>query len=123
MASEILYSITLSATKISILLFYREIFPGHRFAIVTNIVGAFVIAMGVASTLVSIFSCNPVEGFWDLTIPSKCIDTRMFFIGSSVPNITSDVVILMLPMRKIWHLQMQFKQKLIVSGLFLLGGL
>jgi len=123
LASEILYSITLSATKISILLFYRAIFPGPRFAIATNIVGAFVIAWGVACILVSIFSCNPVRGFWDLTIPSKCIETRKFFIGNSVPNIVMDVVILMLPMKKIWHLQMSFKQKLIVSGLFLLGGL
>ncbi|ERF72506.1 hypothetical protein EPUS_09033 [Endocarpon pusillum Z07020] len=122
MASEILYSITISATKISILLFYREIFPGPRFAIATNIVAAFVIAWGVACILVAIFSCNPVNGFWDLTIPSKCIETRMFFIGNSVPNIIMDVVILTLPMNKIWHLQMQFKQKLIVSGLFLLGG-
>lgn len=123
MASEILYSITLSATKISILLLYRSIFPGRRFAMATNIVAAFVIAWGVACILVSIFSCNPVHGFWDLTIPSKCINTRDFFIGNSVPNICMDVAILTLPIRNVWHLQLPFQQKLVISGLFLLGGL
>ena len=78
---------------------------------------------GTAILLVSIFSCQPVNGFWDVTIPSKCINTRNFFIGNSVPNICMDVFILALPFGKVWKLQMSARNKILVSGLFLLGGL
>lgn len=90
---------------------------------ITNAVGLIVIAWGIALLLVSIFSCKPVNGFWDITIPSVCINTRNFFIGNSVPNISADVFILALPVNKVWHLKMSLKSKIIVSGLFLLGGL
>ena len=90
---------------------------------ITNAVGLIVIAWGIALLLVSIFSCKPVNGFWDITIPSVCINTRNFFIGNSVPNICADVFILALPVNKVWHLKMSLKSKIIVSGLFLLGGL
>jgi len=113
----------LASTKVSLILFYRSIFPGRGFAITTNIVGAFVIAWGIACLLVSIFACNPIQGFWDTTIPSTCIDVRAFYIGNAVPNILTDVVILALPIKYIWCLQMCWKQKLVVSGMFLLGSL
>ena len=87
------------------------------------IVGALVLAWAIALILVSIFACNPIRGFWDVTIPSTCIDTRKFFLGNSIPNIIMDVTILGLPMPQVWNLQMSLKQKLLVSVLFLLGGL
>lgn len=89
----------------------------------TNVVGFIVLAWGLAILLVSIFSCHPINGFWDITIPSVCINTRNFFIGNSVPNICMDVFILALPVRKVWHLKISLKSKIAVSGLFLLGGL
>lgn len=122
-AAEILYSICLPLIKISILLLYRSIFPTYGFTVATNVVGAFVIAWGTACLLVSIFSCVPIRGFWDITTPSKCISTREFFMGISIPNIIMDVTILALPMGKVWHLQMSRGRRLAVSGMFLLGGL
>ena len=89
----------------------------------TNIVGACVLSWGIAVAPVSIFSCNPVRGFWDFTVPSTCINTRNFYMGSSVPVIAMDVVILSLPVKNVWDLQLSMRQKFVVSGLFLLGGL
>ena len=109
--------------KISILLLYRSIFPGRRFSIATMIVGALVIGWGSACLLTSILSCVPISVFWDITRPSTCIDKGKFFLGNSIPNIAMDVLILMLPMRHVWYLQLSLRQKFAVSGLFLLGGL
>ena len=117
------YSTCLPVVKISILLLYRSIFQTRGFTIATNVVGAFVLAWGIACLLVSMFSCTPIHGFWDFTTPSKCINTRKFFMGNSIPNIIMDVVILTLPMGKVWYLQMSMGRKLAVSGMFLLGGL
>jgi len=116
-----LYIISPVATRNSILLLYRSIFPSSHFAFVTNIVG--VLSWGIAVAPVSIFSCNPVRGFWDFTVPSTCINTRNFYMGNSAPIITMDVVILSLPIKNIWDLQMLMRQTIVVSGLILLGGL
>ena len=122
-AAEILYSILLPLIKISILLLYCSIFPTHGIILAARCIGALVIAWGIACLLVSIFSCDPIRGYWDLTIPSKCIATREFFLGNSIPNITMDVLILALPVRKVWDLQMPRQRKIAVSSIFLLGGL
>ena len=114
---------SLVAIKISILQLYRSIFPGRGFVIMTGVVGAGVIAWGIAVILVSIFQCNPVRGAWDLTVPATCITLPKFYLANAVPNIAMDVIILALPIPNVWTLQMSIRQKYVVSGLFLLGGL
>ena len=118
-----MYTLSLVATKISILQLYRSIFPGRGFTIAAIVVGAGVIAWGIAVILVSIFQCNPVRGEWDLTVPATCISLEDFYIGNAVPNIAMDAIILALPIPNVWALQMSLKQKCVVLGLFLLGGL
>lgn len=121
--ADILYTLSLVAIKISILQLYRSIFPGRGFTITTSVVGAGVIAWGIAVILVSVFQCNPVRGAWDLTVPATCITLPTFYLANAVPNITMDVIILALPIPNVWTLQMSIRQKYVVSGLFLLGGL
>jgi len=85
--------------------------------------GAIVLAWAIACVAGVIFSCNPVNGFWDRSIPSTCIDSTKFFIGNAVPNMVTDTAILVLPVRMVWRLQMSKKRKVAVSGMFLLGSL
>ena len=118
----VLYCISLVGTEISILLLYCSIFPGKGFALAARIVGGFALAWGIASILSYVFACRPVQGFWDLTIDSQCIDRRDLVLGIAVVSIVMDIVILALPMRDIWGLQVTTKQKLAVLGMFLLGG-
>lgn len=121
--ADIIYTLSLVAIKISILQLYRSIFPGRGFMITTSVVGAGVIAWGIAVILVSILQCNPVRGAWDITVPATCIPLQEFYLGNAVPNIAMDVIILALPIPNVWTLQMSIKQKLVISSLFLLGGL
>lgn len=117
------YTITLVLAKISILYLYRSIFPGRKFRIATNLIGAFVLCWGISVPLITIFSCKPIDGSWDITFPSSCINRRNLFIGFAVFNILADVFILALPMMEVWRLQMALRQKFMISGMFLLGGL
>ena len=89
----------------------------------TRTIGAFVVLWGIAVVLVSIFACQPVSGVWDLSIPSKCINFNRFFIGISIPNVLADVMVLCLPMPQLWKLKLPPRTKVIVSGIFLTGGL
>lgn len=123
--AEVFYTITLTLAKISILLFYRAIFTGRKFELMTYGLAAFVLAWFLAVELLVFVGCRPIEGHWELSRdpPAKCINQQNFFIGNAVPNILTDIAILCLPMAKIWDLQMSRKMKAAISGLFLLGGL
>jgi len=68
--------------------------------------------------------CRPLRGFWDKTIPAVCsVDSKKFFYGNSIPNIATDVFLLIAPMPAIWSLKLEMKQKVSLSAIFLLGGL
>jgi hypothetical protein len=120
---QIFYSISFPLVKISILFFYRQIFVSRFMTIATTATSIFVAMWGIALLLVTIFSCQPIHGQWDLTIKSKCVDAETFFWGNSIPNILADILILSLPVKEVLHLQMSRSAKTLVCGMFLMGGL
>ena len=85
-------------------------------------VGFLVLALLTATVLVSIFSCHPVNGYWDRTVPATCIDSRAFYLGNAIANILTDVIILTLPVQMVWHLQTPRSQKIALTFIFGLGG-
>ena len=122
-AYELIYASAILTIKLCILSFYRRIFAVAEFKILSSIVVAVVIAWWIAIVLVSIFSCHPINGFWDATVKPRCINTEAFFVGNAVPNIVTDIIILLLPIRMIWRLHVSRDQKLALSFVFMLGGL
>lgn len=122
-AAEMFYVYNITAIKITILLLYVSVFPGKGFAIAARMIAAVCCGWATACLFGAIFTCTPVRGFWDHSIPSKCLNSSKFFIGNAAPNIATDVAILCLPMRELWRLQMSTRTKIAVSGFFLAGGL
>jgi hypothetical protein len=123
-AGCILYAATITVIKISILLLYRSLFPTPGIDLATKIIGSISIAWGIETALVGIFSCTPVRAFWDVTVKERtCINTTAFFIANSTAHVLLDITILVLPVKKVWELKMSLRHKLIVSFMFLLGGL
>lgn len=118
---EIFYSIGFTFIKLSILALYRHLFPTRFIRVSSVVLGTFVLMWGISLVLVTIFSCEPIHGFWDLTTPSKCVNSKWFFIGNSIPNIIADITLLLLPMRDIWKLQLHLRSKIAVSLIFVLG--
>jgi hypothetical protein len=120
----ILYAIAIAVIKISILLLYRSLFPTPGIDLATKIIGTISIAWGLETALVGTFSCIPVKAFWDMTVTEKkCINTAAFFIANSTVHVMIDITILALPVRKVWALKMSLHNKVVVSFMFLLGGL
>jgi hypothetical protein len=64
-----------------------------------------------------------LEGFWDVTIPHRCIDQIKFELIAAILNIVTDFVIMVLPLPTIWSLQLPKRQKWALSGVFMLGTL
>jgi hypothetical protein len=123
MAYEIIYFVSLAATKMSILLFYTRLFPTRGFKLAAKVVACIVAAWLIATILVSIFSCNPVRAFWTHEAGSKCINSEHFYIANAVPNIITDAFILTLPLRMVWGLHTSKWERVALTFIFMLGSL
>ncbi|KAM0502199.1 hypothetical protein ACHAP8_003735 [Fusarium lateritium] len=123
LAVEISYGFACPLSKIAVLAMYYRIFiTSTLIRYSTYMLASMMASWGVAVILVSIFTCNPVEGYWDHSIPSKCIDSNKFYIGITIPNIIFDLVTVALPIREIWRLQMGRDKKWALTSIFLMGG-
>ena len=69
------------------------------------------------------FLCDPPEKSWKPSTPGICISKFSVFLGSLIPEIVTNFIILAMPIPYIWRLQVKHKQKLLLTGVFLLGGL
>lgn len=111
--------------KLSILTLYLRLFnvDGHLKKACYAMMG-FVVAWGIAVLLTTIFQCSPVHAAWDKTIPDlKCFDLAAFVIGSNVPNILADAVIIALPLPLLWSLKLSTLRKLGLIALFLVAAM
>ncbi|KAI1454744.1 hypothetical protein F4805DRAFT_460406 [Annulohypoxylon moriforme] len=108
--------------KLSIIMLYRQLFPTRFIRISTAILAFCVVGWGLSLVLATIFSCKPIHGFWDVDIPSTCINTKWFCVGNGIPNIITDACLLCLPVREVWRLQLSWRSKAGISSLFILGG-
>ena len=120
----LVYSFAIPLPKLVLLLFYIRIFSNPRFKQAAYAVAYFVIAWCPAVFFTDMFQCRPLAFAWDKSIKGgTCIDVLAFFRYIAVPNVLSDVAVLVLPLPMIWQLHTTTKQKLELSGVFLLGSL
>ncbi|KAI1160798.1 hypothetical protein F5B18DRAFT_630887 [Nemania serpens] len=129
--SELAYTITIITVKWSTLAFYWRVFATKRsIRWPIWILGGIVSAWGIAVLLISVFQCIPPSAFWERFDPVnpldpsnfRCgVDTKKFFVGNSVPNIVTDIFIILLPLPYVWKLQLPQSQRLAVGGIFALG--
>ncbi|KAL8724487.1 MAG: hypothetical protein Q9166_007921 [cf. Caloplaca sp. 2 TL-2023] len=124
--SAIMYGITVFIIKLSILLQYMKIFASAqiRNSLYWGILAIIWInfAFYFAITFAEIFLCSPREKYWDVfNTTGHCHDRNAANIAAGCVNSFSDFVIILLPQRVIWKLQMPLKRKLGVSAIFLTG--
>ncbi|MCJ1405320.1 hypothetical protein MMC11_008547 [Xylographa trunciseda] len=83
------------------------------------------LAWGMAGLSGSIFSCNPINAFWDFELQGTpgvyCINVQAFYIAIAVPNLLTDVLILAMPIWQVWKLQLDRRSKIALTFIFLLG--
>ncbi|ROT41233.1 hypothetical protein SODALDRAFT_330954 [Sodiomyces alkalinus F11] len=119
------YDVALFVTKESALLFFSRIFPKRNNSAWWN--WALWITHGInAAWLIgiifgTIFMCDPVEKGWNPMIPGTCGENSALWLGSAVPSVVIDLLILLLPLPKIWGLQLSTARKTGVTLVFVLG--
>ena len=118
-----LYGAAVTFVKLSVLFFYRRVFPNAKFRVWLLVLGALSAAWWVLISLVAAFECVPVQKAWDASLDGHCIPYLDIFIGIQVANIILDAAVICLPISAVLGLQMSKINKISVAATFGLGGL
>ncbi|KAH7088530.1 hypothetical protein FB567DRAFT_341088 [Paraphoma chrysanthemicola] len=117
-----LYTAVLGMIKVSIVLFYIEIFhTAPNFKKIAYVVLAFIVVNTVILMLLTVFNCSPVASFYNQDIKGKCRSIQALSYASSACSIVQDLVLLVLPLFWIRRLQMRLYRKIAVGFMFAIG--
>lgn len=124
--SSIFYFTLVSAAKLSILLLYRRLFIVTSSAYFMRLMyplAIIIVLFWVAATLANIFSCWPVEWSWRSSMSPEpyCFNFNIFWLATGVIEAVLDVVLITLPIRVVWGLQMSTKRRTSLVAVFSLG--
>lgn len=132
MAMETIFCVGSGLIKISILLFYRRLSTraiSSAFRWATWISIGLIASYTIAFSLVPIFLCNPISAFWEQVdlvnifgeYKYKCLNEGADVFAAGVLSTVQDLLTAVLPTFLYWNLQMPFRQKLALFGIFAMG--
>lgn len=119
-----MYTVSLTFSKISIMLFYLRIFPDRKFRRWVFAGIAYVVCACISLGIPLLFQCKPVSlawKGWDKEHSGKCVNSQAIVLVASGVNITLDIVTIGLPLRQISKLQLRNKDKIPLMMLFGVG--
>ncbi|KAK0648617.1 integral membrane protein [Cercophora newfieldiana] len=119
---QFLWALSLSFSKISILLLYSAVFAVPFVIWTARGAIVFIAAWGIATILAGCFICTPFAMNWDQTIPGgKCGDQVLSFTVTGSLNLITDVMVLVLPLPYLAKLQMRLYKTLVLIAVFSVG--
>ena len=124
--TEVLYFCQVFLLKLSLLFFYKRIFPGPRIKKVMWVTMGVVTLYGAIFVMVAIFQCQPISFYWkkwDEEHVGHCVNVNVLSWANAGISIVLDVWMLGIPISQLWGLQMHWKKKLSVSIMFMVGTL
>ncbi len=124
--SDVVYSLALGFTKISIILLVLRIFcPKQKdpFYWILQALNIFNTIFYAVFFFIPILLCRPREKAWLPKAPGRCLNIFGLYIASAVFNTVSDMAMYLVPLWKVWHLQISKDRKLGISAIFATGSL
>ncbi|KAK1855253.1 60s ribosomal protein l36 [Colletotrichum chrysophilum] len=120
------YSAVLPLIKTAILLDWCRIFTaGDKRKSVfwwccMGVVG-FQCLWGILCIILLNIQCTPHNAIWEFYLPSKCFALPKVMLTSASVQVATDIVMVLLPQRIIWGLQMNLQRKIGISIIFGVG--
>jgi hypothetical protein len=82
------------------------------------------IAYGLESLLLGVFTCTPIAFFWNAKIKGgTCVDKTAVYYANAGISIATDLALLFIPVIFLWNLTMLKLQKALVMLIVAFGGL
>ncbi|RDL40284.1 uncharacterized protein BP5553_00263 [Venustampulla echinocandica] len=121
-AAESLWTMANTATKVSILLVYKNIFALRKFRILADTVIVIVIMLAVGNIIQCLAICRPFAFQWDKTIEGGvCGNQTLGILLVAFLNLVTDLMIVIMPMPLVWKLKMPRPKRLVLMAIFGLG--
>lgn len=123
---DMVYSISLAFTKISILLLVLRIFLSVQRNLFWWLTQFLIVVNSIFYTIfffVPVFLCFPRAKIWNPDMPGHCLRIEILYLASCSFNMVSDIAMLSVPIYLIWNLQMSTQRKIGVSLIFGTGAL
>ncbi|CAI6338743.1 unnamed protein product [Periconia digitata] len=119
---ELIYVISIPFPKLAVISLYLRLFQ-EKFCRTALQGTAVVISATALFGFVSVFAnCRPFHAFWDKSIPEQCsfdpMTTMKFY---SIPNIVTDVVMLLVPIPALYRLNISMLAKVGAACTFLIS--
>lgn len=122
MIEEILHPAAVAFPKLTVVLLYLHILTNKYERMVAKILVFLIFATWASFTIAAMFQCTPFAFNWDKSIPGgKCFNVQVYANSSSVPNIATDLAVLVLPLRTVWGLKISTGRKVGLLLIFLTG--
>ncbi|KAF1955651.1 hypothetical protein CC80DRAFT_549343 [Byssothecium circinans] len=121
-AHELIYVLSIPFPKLAIIFLYLRLFTSKTSRTLLYFT-AFIIAATALFGVVAVFSnCRPFHAFWDRTMEIRCtLDPTMTIRFYSIPNITTDVVMLAMPIPALYKLNVSLLAKVGAAFTFLIS--
>lgn len=110
-----LYNPELGLVKSSVLFFLLRL-GGHNIVLrrCIQVLNWSNIALLIAVLFASIFTCVPVNKYWDRTVPGVCNHEDLQYLVTSGLTVLTDVLVLIIPVKIVIGLQIAKKLKIIL---------
>ena len=123
-AVQFLYLASISSVKVSLLLFYKRVFPNQRFRYIVIVTIGLSGVWFVAFFFAQLFEIWPISGNWDWNSNWKyawIINEERMNMWLCGTDVLADIFLLLLPIPMVVSLRMSAKDRLAFLGIFSLG--
>lgn len=122
---EILYLTLLTLIKITLSLFYLNIFPGCLVRRLLWGTVVFQILFGLSFVLKGVFQCSPPEYYWsrfsDETSSGYCINIHASGWANASISIAVDLWLIGIPLTQVGKMRLHWKKKVAAAVMFVTG--
>ncbi|KAF1999815.1 hypothetical protein P154DRAFT_523118 [Amniculicola lignicola CBS 123094] len=123
LVTEQLTLIVLWSCKACLLILYSRLTMTLKHNLLVKIVAGYTVVGYVVTVVLWFFWCRPFHFYWKVPSPAdlNCSAETNHMITSAFFNISSDILIICLPMPVLLQSQLPLKRKLTLAGVFALG--
>jgi hypothetical protein len=124
LAIPLLYIFSVSLPKLAIIHIYLQIFTDKYLRLCCWATGAILVIGPVALIPAIALQCRPAGYLWNKSIPGgHCVNQAHLIRYASLPNVVTDVFMLIIPIPLTWTLHASVKVKIGLLLTFLVGSL
>jgi hypothetical protein len=122
MIQEVLHPAAVAFPKLTVVLLYLHILTNKYERFTAKVLVFLIFATWLSFTVAVMFQCMPFNFNWDKSNPNgRCFNVQAFANSSSVPNIATDLAVLILPLRTVWCLKISIGRRVGLLLVFLTG--